>query len=450
MTDNEITIKSLEEFLAAISNLECSDIVYRGQSNADWEVDSTAYRRLETPDSDDLLEYSKHLIKRARRYRGREFEESIGDLHLLAKLRHYGAATLLIDFTRTAITALWFACQNDKTDGKVFCLDVSETDDFNEISRDDEEDLLHTLKTSGDELKKWEPPLDNRVLKQDSFFIFNAEGKVEDYLFAKIITIDKDSKMEILEQLQKSHNLSDETIFPDFYGFAQSNNFLQPFGPQTAEDIFEVARMHFSRNDYVKVIKLCTKVIRREPGNAGAYYRRGLTRYQLNLYEAALADFDSTLRRDPDFTLAYFYRGNTKFTLKRYEEAIADYDEALKRDPDYISGYINRGYAKFTRTRYEEAIADYDEALKRDGKLFGAYLSRGNAKFNLKRYKEAIADYDEAVKLDDESVEAYSARGRVKRKLGLNAEAKKDFDKAEEIEREQRLLAQDNIEDIPF
>jgi len=464
MAVNEITIKSLEEFLAAISELEGLDMVFRGQSDAAWAVESTAYRRLKKPSSDKLLKYNQYLIAKARRYRGREFEEPISDLQLLAKLRHHNAATMLIDFTQSAIAALWFACEENKdtngkkTDGKVFCSDTGANYRFSEIKPEDEKQkslatILKSLEKTTAKTAKWEPPLDNRVLKQDSFFILDKEGKLENDVFEKVITIDEDSKVKILAQLKESYNLSEETIFPDFYGFAQNNNFRKPYGPQTATDIFKIALIHHRHLNHEEAIELYGEAIKLNSNLVSAYNNRADLKIAfLSRYEEAIADYDEAIKRAPEWIGLYISRGNAKFELKRYEEAIADYDESIKVDPEWFMAYLDRGNAKFELKRYEEAIADYDEAIKLEPEWDGAYINRGIAKFNLKRYKEAIADYDEAIRLDSTNEKAHSARGLAKQKLGLNEEMKRDFERAIEIkrEREQRLSSRDNTEDIPF
>jgi len=256
MADDKVKITSLEGFLEAIDEFKSGgisadamglDMIYRGQSQAGWEVTSTSYRERKTANngtliSDNLLKYNQDLVAEARRYRGREFEGFISDLHILAKLRHYGAATMLMDFTESAITALWFACQKTKdkngdeveTNGEVFCLNIAEPIRFPQIKPEDEErklsDIFQEIFSSGatsiGDLKiiaRWVPPLDNRVLKQDSFFIFNEEGKLNNGIFKKIITIDKGYKGEILDQLKLADNISEASMFPDFYGFARYN-----------------------------------------------------------------------------------------------------------------------------------------------------------------------------------------------------------------------------------
>ena len=48
------------------------------------------------------------------------------ELELLADLQHHGAATCLLDFTRGALIALWFACEKSETDGKVFVVNTAD------------------------------------------------------------------------------------------------------------------------------------------------------------------------------------------------------------------------------------------------------------------------------------------------------------------------------------
>ena len=43
--------------------------------------------------------------------RSEEMGRQLSDLEILAELQHFGAATCLIDFSRSALVALWFACQ---------------------------------------------------------------------------------------------------------------------------------------------------------------------------------------------------------------------------------------------------------------------------------------------------------------------------------------------------
>ena len=114
------SIKTMEEFIAWTEEREDKLFVYRGMANATWGVKSSAYRRIrqsqEVPPPLSVLQsYIKQLLQDARalKLQEREGGRSLTDFQLLSELQHYGAATCLIDFTRNASVALWFACRDE-------------------------------------------------------------------------------------------------------------------------------------------------------------------------------------------------------------------------------------------------------------------------------------------------------------------------------------------------
>lgn len=94
-------------------------VAWRGQEDVCWGIDCTAARRLidHQPTisgpahiEDSVRDYEEKLLDEARLV-GQGFlgGRKLSDLELLSVLRHYGAATRLMDFTRNAFVALWFA-----------------------------------------------------------------------------------------------------------------------------------------------------------------------------------------------------------------------------------------------------------------------------------------------------------------------------------------------------
>ena len=91
------------------------NLIYRGQSDHEWLLKSTAIRRLRTSNlainKRNYETYNQRLIRDAKRY-GYQKEKSLTDTHLLCELQHYGAATGLLDFSKNLLVALW----------KTFCI----------------------------------------------------------------------------------------------------------------------------------------------------------------------------------------------------------------------------------------------------------------------------------------------------------------------------------------
>ena len=319
--DKPISVDSLSTFLEKILQLEgeYEEIIYRGQSDEKWEVTSSAYRRLKKPNSKELLDYNIELVKRARRY-PKESKETTADINMLAELQHHGAATSLIDFTKSALIALWFACQDKKTNGKVFCLDIR-SDEFLEVTENEEKEKLENILTlefredkssdkssdnvsrsgnrsgEGGKIARWEPPItDHRILKQDSFFIFNKTGKLNE--LPKILIICKENKTDILNELEQISNFSEETIFPDFYGFSQNNSADKPYGPQDTKAYFQRGNKNLHKGKYKEAINDYDKVIELNPQSAHAYYNRGVAHDALKQYQEAINDYNKAIKLD--------------------------------------------------------------------------------------------------------------------------------------------------------
>lgn len=246
--------------------------LYRGQESAIWPLRSSAARRLyksevfaegQPIDIDTLVRYHEENLLKPASLRGwrRDFDgRSLGDLELLAKLRHYGAAVVLLDFTTRFDVALWFACQESKEkgsgerdgkkpgDGQVFVVDAQAArEDANSRMGDIEAgDLSAGVDVVLDPGKLWESQLKRqsergdkgkaaegvkngvdkepkfwywesetlvgRMLSQESRFLFGPNDIPEgDFLFD--IGVDEGDKDGLLWELEQQQGLRPETVF---------------------------------------------------------------------------------------------------------------------------------------------------------------------------------------------------------------------------------------------
>lgn len=116
------TLSELFRYLEAVW-LASMWTCWRGQADIGWRLDSTAARRLREHEDDIRdMDYEGSFEDRMRNYEERLLDQArmagygihggrrLSDLELLSVMRHYGAATRLMDFSRNAMVALWFAC----------------------------------------------------------------------------------------------------------------------------------------------------------------------------------------------------------------------------------------------------------------------------------------------------------------------------------------------------
>ena len=260
-------IESVEEFIAWTKQLTGGFLVYRGLADADWEVESSAYRRIRGPENLSQVpplafqNYIERLLENSglQGFRYRQDRE-LSDLELLAELQHYGAATCLIDFTTNALVALWFACEKEIGEaGKVVAMATNDAERFSTVSYQDSKKSIGDF-LNRDKLWKWSPSgLNNRIVAQQSVFVL-GEGKIEENYYEKI-EIDADSKKGIIETLEKSFGITERQLFNDFAGFALWNAPNKPYADFTAEDFFAIALRFQQQGDQEKAIEYYDKAI---------------------------------------------------------------------------------------------------------------------------------------------------------------------------------------------
>ena len=224
-------------------NLNFLSRFWRGRAQIDWRIDSTAYRRAQ--DSGTLYKKNPHksaigndqrLLARAK-HLGFDIDggRRLSDWQLIAKLRHFGAATSLLDVSKNPLVALWFASSSDqKKTGLlvgVHCHHVGGSEGDNTTWGDYLEELKDTFTFSHPML--FDPSIVSpRVSAQSSVFLFGKEsgsrmGAIvyEEILHAyKFYAITPKLKIEAMTILDQVFGINRMSLFPDIEGFSQANS----------------------------------------------------------------------------------------------------------------------------------------------------------------------------------------------------------------------------------
>ena len=426
-------IETLSAFLEWAERFKDEQYLFRGVSNRRYGIQASAYRRLPCRDQDnpsELLKLNEELIEKARsRGHDQRNGQRLSDLELLAELQHFGAATCLIDFTRSALVALWFACQQSckgEANGKVFAICCNDTEHFKTV----ETRLLQNKIGSffnfdeGNEnhdfqLYQWEPKhQNNRIIAQHSVFVLDgAPIEADDECIIK-----KDSKKAILDSLEAVSNIREASMYLDFDGFARLHAHNEPHSQPDAEAYLQRGIEAFQRDDLEAAIKYYDRVISFKPAPssstvAKAYYNRGRAARSKGNYDRSIEDFDQAIKRTRDYDVAYFGRGLAHHKKGEYDHAINDYAQALKLKPRYVLAYSYRGRAYSSRARrngnkddYSHAINDHSTAIKLRPAYAIAYFRRGYAYSGKDDFDKAINDYTSAISLNPNLAWSYYRR----------------------------------------
>jgi len=216
---------------------------WRGQSNIEWTIDSSGYRRIRQIESKTfgndydkhLIQYEKELIEHAT-HKGYRYQNGreLYDFELLGRLQHHGAATRLVDFSKNAFIALYFCViANIEKPGLLFGLHTSFIYGHeNQLIKETYKEIIKECEEK-DAPTTWEPPIvSSRMAAQHAQFLYSkiSTEKTGSLLLPK----EKESKLfiAISAKLKARFKLILEglldfrtiTLFPDIDGFGSANN----------------------------------------------------------------------------------------------------------------------------------------------------------------------------------------------------------------------------------
>lgn len=426
----------VSEFLAKLSRFG-SGYAYRGQEEAQWELESSALRRLKE------AEFARILIASPR-----------SDLELLAKLQHFGAATALLDFTWNQLVALWFACQpakkkkiekeneketareaekdtEEETPGKVFAVNLNNQQNFLRIPYEQTKEEKRLEKLLAPEESNlplyWEPIVNEtalaRIIGQSSVFVIGRPF-IPTHAFQEI-EIDADHKQLIRKELEENLGISDLTLYRDVHGFARTNGVDAP-----------IRRTH----------------------NPERYLHQGNRLYQQKDYSAAIRYYDRCLEQCGDIGEICLLRANAKAAAGDHLGALEDYDKAEKYKKLFLDDaaetndrkkklrrtvYFNRGNSKALLEDFAGAATDFGAAKQFCSTpywLVRTLFNRANMQARLHQLAEALQDYEATIRLGGKGSDvpfghAQYNMGNVLTMLGRLEDARKAFVESANLER---------------
>lgn len=229
-----------------------SDFIFRGQSNAEWRLETTLQRLIDRARNNDAKDGSvnafvnQHLNQFRLHIRGRRGENpnELGENDLWALGQHYGLATPLLDWSFSPYIALFFAFSSvqkiEPSHRSVWCLNKREIE--LQLTADGPwTEAFPSLDKGG--LNFIMPHLseNKRLLVQSALFTkIGIDSNVEDWVvenrkenvvknLIKKIRIKTEphshSRRDVLKQLDMM-NINHGSLFPDLEGACQRVNIL--------------------------------------------------------------------------------------------------------------------------------------------------------------------------------------------------------------------------------
>ncbi len=99
---------------------------------------------------------------------------------------------------------------------------------------------------------------------------------------------------------------------------------------------------------------------------ADAHYKQGVSLFEENKLEEAIAELREAIRLQPQHADAHNYAGNALYLLERTEESINEYNEAIQINPQHQDAHLNLGIVYKNENRKAEAVQKLQRYLELD------------------------------------------------------------------------------------
>ena len=443
-----MTIKDKRTLLDYLNQIECKTSDYgtyafRGQKNIEWPLLSSATRRLRKYYNKELdtisnfqklyIDYHKDVLLDPARLNGFGIEKGrdLSDLEVLAKLQHFGAATGLLDFTRNRIIALWFACQNESYDGKVFIINTASVNYFANITYEQtKEKIIKILLPMRTVPFVWEPaalgePM-ARIIRQHSLFVIETFPPMNPNAVDSVI-IAKEDKKDVLQEIKKKFDIDENSIFKDFYGFAMVNNSTSNIPLfHSPTKYFELGNIACQQKKHKEAIRYYSRAIKLKSDFFEACYNRGNSYAACEAYKKAMDDYDVVIdhiKNEGDeknmswwagLCMLYFNKANCYAACANHQKAIENYNLYIKtfrfHDSESVNPgvYFNQGNSFHCLEDYRNAIQAYEKCIEINKKHIWAWYNKGNTEVLLLQFNKAKKSYTMALKVNPSNENAKS------------------------------------------
>lgn len=149
---------------------------------------------------------------------------------------------------------------------------------------------------------------------------------------------------------------------------------------------------------------------RLHPTNAKIHYARGVVLYYQEMFDRAIAQFQTALRLEqdePKFSRALKVTrllvetkeaGNQAYRAKRYEEALDKYEQCLKIDPNHKSCqsklFYNIAVVSSALNETQKAVDSCHKAIELDPNYYKAQIKLSQLYLEMEKFEDAVRELD--------------------------------------------------------
>lgn len=171
-----------------------------------------------------------------------------------------------------------------------------------------------------------------------------------------------------------------------------------------------------------------------EVNDIGAYFNRGITRYDIAAYGDALEDFSQVIQTRPSAAV-YNWRGVAWVEVGDVARALQDFGKAVRLDTRLFEAHCNRGVLRIDVRDYQGALSDLETAAALRPTSAIPYFYQGKALQLLGDVPRAVVQFGQAIERQPQLALPYCYRAIACQKQGNVHQAVSDLETAASLMR---------------
>lgn len=172
-----------------------------------------------------------------------------------------------------------------------------------------------------------------------------------------------------------------------------------------------------AKEQYYDAIEMYDAVIRLNPKNETALYKRANLYLDVDQYYRALDDLAALEVSWKDSSILYFTKGLINTKLKKYDSAIDNFKSSLKIDPNQAQTCINIGNVFYHSEGLDSAEYYLNKGLSIDATEANGYNTLSLVAMQRGNYSEAVELLNAALKIDKQNAWYLNNKGYAYLKL---------------------------------
>lgn len=170
--------------------------------------------------------------------------------------------------------------------------------------------------------------------------------------------------------------------------------------PNTEDAINNLGVIYLKQDAPEKALPLFERLVAAKPGSALYHRNRAEAYYDLERYEAALADANIILNVNAEHKSAMWLRAHSLEALEKYDEALEAYSQMIRDDRDNDSARRKRSWIYYRHLKLREhALIDLRHILKKNPDDHYTLARLGYVLLKQDRYFDAVEAFESSVSL---------------------------------------------------